>query len=167
MTVPTRVHELRGFPSHSRVPKAQIAPEAKPELISDLPEPPEFLCESAAKEWRRAGAELLRVGLLTQCDVAVFAAYCQSWGRWIDCECMIRDMAKDSASKAMTTVSATNANAQTINPLVRIAEKAAEQMASYAAQLGLTPIGRRRIAAAGTAGARPSNKFSGLLANGG
>lgn len=166
MTLPTRVHELRGNPSHSRVAKALIGVEAKPELITELPEPPDFLSESAIAEWWRAGAELLRVGLLTQCDLAVFAAYCQSYGRWSDCERMIRDAAKDSPSKGMTTRSTANQSVHTINPLVRIAEKAAEHMASYAAQLGLTPIGRRRIAVAGTAGARPSNKFSGLIGNG-
>jgi P27 family predicted phage terminase small subunit len=155
MTMPTRLHVLRGNPS-----KGRIADEPQPELVTTLPEPPEILTEAAANQWWEVGPELQRLGLLTVCDLAVFSAYCQAYGRWFEAERLLRLEAQAGrADSALTAIGAQGG--RVANPLVRISQSAADAMVAYAAQLGLSPIARRRIAIAGHI--RGASKFSGLL----
>ena len=47
---------------------------------------PEHLSPAAQAEWRRLAQSLQQDGLLTQVDRAALAAYCQSYGRWVEAE---------------------------------------------------------------------------------
>lgn len=52
----------------------------------EIPSPPKWLSNHAAKEWRRIGGELELLGLIAQIDKASLATYCQTWGDLCDLE---------------------------------------------------------------------------------
>jgi P27 family predicted phage terminase small subunit len=57
-------------------------PKAKPVL----PKCPAWLSKEAKKEWRRVAGPLYRAGLLTELDKNTLAMYCQTWGRFEQCQ---------------------------------------------------------------------------------
>ncbi len=109
------------------------------------PQPPPELTTDALAEWNRVSAELHGLGLLTGVDRAALAAYAQAYGRWAAAE---RGLAKMAAADPVTgglLIKTTNGNAIQ-NPLVGIANKAAEAMVRYATEFGMTPSARGRVA---------------------
>ena len=71
--------------------------EPKPEVL--LPRPPSHLSPVARREWRRAGAFLVEMGLMTNLDVAALAGYSVAYARWSDAEKALRKyglMVKDA-----------------------------------------------------------------------
>jgi P27 family predicted phage terminase small subunit len=126
------------------------------------------LNEPAQNEWWRVATELHRRGLLTVVDLHPLAAYCQAYGRWFLAERALAAMAKKDlgGTGAMTVESRSHAGVMRVieNPLLRVAERASQDMVKYAAQFGLTPASRSRIVAPAGGGERKS-KFAGLLAS--
>jgi P27 family predicted phage terminase small subunit len=129
--------------------KRAVRPELEPVTVPPSPlEPPDWLPDDAASEWRRIGPELHRLHLLTVLDVAPFAAYCVALARWQQTE---RVLAREGAGQLSGTV---------LQRLVRIAARERADATRYGAQFGLGPPNRQRLA-----GGRPSGgKFAGLLA---
>jgi P27 family predicted phage terminase small subunit len=157
-TTPTKLRVLRGNPGHR-----PIRAEPEPRAPVELPEPPDFLTEEARAEWFRIGEELRRLRLLTIADTRPLAAYCQSFGRWADAERAIKLMAeRDPVTKGLMVKGSLGNPVQ--NPLCKIAANAARDMVRYAAEFGLTPAARARIAAGVDGGGEAPSKFAGLLA---
>ena len=105
-----------------------------------LPEPPPHLGEEARAEWKRVAEDLYRLGVLTEIDRVVLAAYCQASGRWVRAELTLAEMAKRGGLMVRTiSVNAIQ------NPMVGIANKAMADMVRYATELGMTPSARTRI----------------------
>ena len=109
----------------------------EPQPPSAQPPCPAHLNPSARAEWRRLARDLNRIGLLTLIDRAALAAYCQSWGRWVEAE-----------RKLLETplLLKTPAGYVQQSPWLTIANKERELMAKYMAELGLTPSSRSRLA---------------------
>jgi P27 family predicted phage terminase small subunit len=120
--------------------------EREPVPIRKIPNPPAELSDDAKVEWGRVSEELYRMGLLTGVDRAALAAYCQAYGRWMQAECAIGEMAKKDALTGGLLIRTTNGNAIQ-NPLVGTANKAMADMVRYAAEFGMTPSARSRIQA--------------------
>jgi P27 family predicted phage terminase small subunit len=142
--------DLRGLPAAGKT--------ARPN--SRVPVPPDFIDRGARREWRRLAPELSRVGLLTEIDRAALAAYCQSYSQWTAAQNALAKMAAmDSVTYGML-VKTTNGNAVQ-NPLLGIANKAKSDMVRYAAEFGMTPDSRGRIAVnpAGVGAHDPSEEF--------
>jgi P27 family predicted phage terminase small subunit len=89
------------------------------------------------------------------------AAYCGAYGRWRIAEETLAGIAANDPVMSGLLVRSPDGNAR-INPLVRIAAKAAEDMVRFASEFGMTPAARSRIAA-GVCGLPDAGKFSGLL----
>jgi P27 family predicted phage terminase small subunit len=84
--------------------------------------------------------------MLTSVDTSAFAAYCQAYARWrVAEEALAREAAANPATAGLTVEDRVG-NVHTA-PLVRIARNAASEMMRHAAQFGLTPAARSRIAA--------------------
>jgi P27 family predicted phage terminase small subunit len=149
---PTHLRLLRGNPSKRSVNRNEPQPPIPPEV----PEPPDFLLPVAKDEWWRCAESLHRLGLLTLVDIAPFAAYCQAYARWQQAEELLTAMGQG----AMLVRTATGGAVQ--NPLLRVAFTAASDMVRYAAEFGLTPAARTRVANGVAARMAPS-KFDGLL----
>lgn len=69
--------------------------EAKPAVC--IPEPPPELSADAREEWDRTSLRLYAAGLLTGIDGSVLAAYCQAYGRWVQAERALAEMAARDA----------------------------------------------------------------------
>src|SRR5262245_60998872 len=154
---PAYLRLIRGNPS-----KRPIRREPEPQIPEALPEPPEFLSAEAKDEWRRIIGEMVRLRLVTPLDIQPFAAYCQSFGHWKTAEETLAKIAeRDPVTKGLL-IKDRDGDAR-VNPLLRVVRHAAEAMLQHAAQFGLTPIARARIAAAGFDPPPRGGKFDGLI----
>jgi P27 family predicted phage terminase small subunit len=154
--VPFPLKVLRGNPG-----KRPMRPEPQPEIAADVPEPPAFITGYGADEWWRTAPELHRLRLLTRIDVPALAAYCHAYGQWrMAAESLAKMQANDPVMNGM--IIKTKYGDAAMNPLVSIARKHAGDVIRYAAEFGLTPVARTRLAAGGYV--PPSHgKFDGLL----
>jgi P27 family predicted phage terminase small subunit len=155
--IPTHLKILRGNPGKRALP----GNEPEPTPIVEVPEAPPFVQGYARIEWERIGTELVRLNLLTVIDTAVLAAYCVSYARWRTAEETLLEMARRDPVLNALMFKARNGTPMQ-NPLVVTAAKAASDMVRYAAEFGLSPSARSRIAAGPIASAK-ANKFTGLF----
>jgi P27 family predicted phage terminase small subunit len=118
----------------------------EPRIVKALPSAPPHLTADALEEWNRVAVWLHRIGLLSEVDRATLAAYAQAYGRWVQAERAIAKMAEKDQLTGGLMIKTTNGNVIQ-NPLVGTANKAAAQMMRYAAEFGMTPSARTRIAA--------------------
>ena len=119
---------------------------AEPVPPDDLPSCPAHLTAVAREEWDRLAGVLHGMGVVTLVDRAALAAYCQSYGRWVEAE-----------EKLQTTpmLLKTASGYVQQSPWLSIANKQMELMGRYMAELGLTPASRSRVVAyAGAAAER-------------
>ncbi len=124
----------RGNPGHVTGLKQGYSREPQPAKC--IPSCPEFLNKVAQEEWQRIAPELDELGLLTGCDRAVLAGYCQCWARWQQAEAAI--------DKEGLTITGPTGWVQPA-PAVGISIKMLAAMKGYAVQLGLSPSARSRI----------------------
>jgi P27 family predicted phage terminase small subunit len=156
MTVPTKLKLLRGNPG-----QRPIRPEPEPIALASVPDPPDYLLDDAAGEWRRVAPELHRLGLLTIVDLHTLTAYCSAYGRWIAAERVIAELAR--SDKKFGGMAARNDAGHIVqNPIVQVAARAARDMVQFAVQLGMTPVARMKLAAGPV---KKASKFDGLVAS--
>jgi len=127
---PTRLRVLEGNPGKRPI----NGHEPKPP--TDLPTCPAHLNPTAKAEWKRLARDLNRIGMLTMIDRAALAAYCQSYGRWVEAERKLKETPH---------LLRTPAGYVQQSPWLTIANKERELMARYMAELGLTPSSRSRL----------------------
>lgn len=120
------------------------AEEPQPERAR--PDPPGHLTEPALAEWARVVDEAFALGIMTRLDRGALAAYCQAYGRWVAAETALARMAeRDAVTEGL--IIRTKAGNAIQNPLVGAANKAMADMVRYAAEFGMTPSSRTRVAA--------------------
>jgi len=101
---------------------------------------PSWLSPQAKAEWRRLAPELERLGLLTHLDRAAFAAYCQSFAQWRECQAVL----EEQGSMYIT------ANGRLKErPEVEMAKTLAQLTRAFAVEFGLTPSSRARLSLPG------------------
>ena len=128
---PTHVKLLAGNPGHRPLN------DREPTAIEGVPDCPSHLDEEARAEWFRTSKVLLDMGLLSTADRAALAAYCVTYGRWVEAELMVK--------KFGMIVKSPKANFPMKSPYLCIAEGAMEQMRKLLVEFGLTPSSRSRI----------------------
>ena len=111
--------------------------KAEPQLTPALPAPPANLTEAAIVEWNRVGPELFAAKILTNADRGALAVYCQSWADWVE--------ARDYIDGKKKVIKSPNGY-EMQSPWVAIANKASEKLLKVAAEFGLTPASRVRLA---------------------
>ena len=77
---PTALKLLEGNPGRRPIRGGE------PQPPRNQPTCPAHLSPTAKAEWKRLAQSLNKMGLLTQVDRAVFSAYCQAYGRWVEAE---------------------------------------------------------------------------------
>ena len=117
--------------------------EAKPDLTQ--PSSPDFLNEHAKNEWDRVVGTLFRTGLMTELDRSVLAAYCQSYGRWVQAERALAQMAEAQPDAGQVLTIVTHNGTAMQNPLIGIANKAKADMVRFAIEFGMSPSARSRV----------------------
>ena len=129
---PTRIKLLHGNPGRRPLNQAEPQPTVR------LPRVPDHLSPAAKKEWRRAGRFLLQQGLISDLDLAAFAAYCQAWGRWVESEQALSSFGVMLKSPNGFPVQ---------SPYLAVANRAMDQMRSLLSEFGMSPASRTRVAA--------------------
>ena len=129
---PTAIKILEGNPGKRKLNAYEPRPTKK------APPCPTWLDKEARREWRRLAKSLEAMGVLTEADAAVFAAYCQAYGRWKQAESKITDG---------NLVFLTPSGYPQQNPYLSIAQQNMKLMHSFASEFGLTPASRSRIIA--------------------
>jgi P27 family predicted phage terminase small subunit len=76
------------------------------------------------------------MGMLTAVDRAPFAAYCQTYARWVDAEQKIDQHGQVIRTQAGNAIQ---------NPFVGIANRAKDLLAKFASEFGFTPSSRSRL----------------------
>jgi P27 family predicted phage terminase small subunit len=147
---PTHLKLLEGNPGK----RALNGAEPKPPR--GIPTCPAHLTAPAKAEWKRLAQDLHTVGLLTLVDRGALAAYCQSWGRWVEAERKLQETPH---------LFKTPAGYVQISPWLTIANKERELMARYMTELGLTPSSRSRLAVQFQSGPKPW-EFGAEVSNG-
>ena len=142
---PTSLKVITGNPG-----KRPLNPrEPKPALR--VPTCPAHLSPTAKAEWNRLAQQLHVLGILSVLDRSTMAAYCQTYGRWVEAERKLRE--------TPLLVKLPSGYIQP-SPWLAIANKQLELMHKFLTDLGLSPVSRTRVDASPLAG--PS-KFAGLL----
>lgn len=139
---PTKMKILEGEPNKKRINYKEPTPEGKTTN-------PKFLNHWAKNEWKRIVPELDRLGLLTLIDRASLAAYCQSYGRWVQAENklnkLIAEAEKDNKDPASAFFVGNKYGGLSKNPLLTIINECLSQMHEYLTEFGMTPVSRSRI----------------------
>lgn len=120
----------------------------------DMPNCPEWLLPEAKKEWERLADLMNQMGVLTEVDMAAFAAYCQSYARWKEAQEHI-----DSGGSTFET----DKGYQQQTPWVGIANTNQKLMLQAASEFGLTPSSRSRIVAGSAKGKESEDEMEALL----
>lgn len=150
---PTHLKVVQGNPGKRQLNQDEPQPDR-----STIPEPPDHLNAEAREEWDRAAMQLWHMGVLSHADRATLAAYCQAYGRWVQAERAIAEMAKRD-DKTHGLMIRTSKGTAVQNPLVGTANKAKADMMRYAAEFGLTPSARTRLSGNGAGGDNPFDAF--------
>lgn len=131
---PTNLKILEGNPGKRPLPRNE------PKPVPIAPERPAWLTGEGRKMWEKLAPELENLGLLTSIDGEAFAAACQCWKTYVDCQ---RYLKKNGLTYLYTnTLGATN---EVERPQVKIGQKALDQFRGFCAEFGLTPSSRSRI----------------------
>lgn len=139
---PTHLKALEGNPGKRPLPEN----EPKPKPIA--PECPAWLNREAKKMWKELAPELDKLGLLTSIDGYTFAAACQSYGVWVECERYFKKKDPETKIPYGRTYSYTNKSGATNlieRPEVKIGQKAIAEFRAFCSEFGLTPASRTRI----------------------
>ena len=125
--------KLHGTYRSDRAPEKEATPNhATPYQLKA----PEWLDKRAAAKWDELALRLHSLGLLTEIDLDVFAAYCVSWSNWRDAEeCIQKYGATTQAQSGYEAVS----------PHVTRAKNHLAELIKLSGLLGLSPSARTRI----------------------
>jgi len=141
---------LQGNPQHRPINKNE--PQPPPVEALDAPD---YLAGYALDEWHRIAPGLRVMGLLTELDVHILAAYCIAYSRWREVE---EKLAELRVKAPVTRGLLINGR---INQLVKLSRNCATKLLRFAGEFGFTPAARTRI---GLGIARESNgKFGDLI----
>lgn len=148
---PTAIKKLEGNPGKRKLNRKEPVP------AKGMPECPDWLLPETKAEWERLCEKLSDMGVLTEIDMAAFAAYCQSFARW-------KEAQEHIDAEGSTFV--TDKGYQQQTPWVGIANTNQKLMLQAAAEFGLTPSARSRIMAASGAIKDDEDEMEALLGGG-
>ena len=153
--VPSVLKVLRGNPGKRRLNPDEPHPEA-----TDV-QPPSDLSPEALARWESDAPKLLAVGLLTEVDVNVFAAYCQTSADYWKAVEKVRQFGevvvvnatrhdKDGKPKNGTPAQ---------SPWVKMRDASLARMQSLAVEFGMTASARSRVHVTGRAKKSAAQRF--------
>ena len=130
---PSALKLLSGNPGKRPLNSAEPTYQIDGELV-----PPEDLDTKAREEWLRCAPLLRDAGVLTTIDKTALAALCMCYSRWMEAE---RHVRREGCVISGSTGS------PVMNPYVRVAAQALDQMRALMGDFGMTPSSRSRLKA--------------------
>ena len=118
--------------------------QEEPVYTAGAPRMPAWLRPAAKRVWKATIPELVKAGTITRVDVAVLAAYCQSFAAWVHCEDRLW---KTGGPTLIKTEGKKKSTYQ--NPAVFNVHKYRDATMKLAEKIGLTPTDRARVKLAG------------------
>lgn len=138
---PAVLEQLHGNPGKRERKIIEILPPP------EEPKPPAWLGKQAKKEWKRLCPIVFQAKVLTDADLAAFAAYCSSYEIWVEAEKKIQ-ATRDGVNAPLVLNYEDEKGIRRPIPEVAIAENAKKQMLVFAREFGLTPSSRSNVTAA-------------------
>jgi P27 family predicted phage terminase small subunit len=144
---PSNLVELRGGKNLTHRPPNND----EPKFPVKMPPCPSFLDDDAQIEWKRISALLLPIGLLTEADMMILAAYCEAYSRWSKAVQEVKDKGYYIKVKSTAYVRKGQKPKELLrrNPYCDIRDEAFIQMVKAGARLGLSPSDRTGLKVAG------------------
>ena len=127
--IPSKILEITGGTLRTHRP----APKNEPDPPAKMPPCPKHLDKEAKKEWKRSGKILQTIGLMTELDMMILAAYCEAYSRWTQATIKIQETGMVYQKKD---------GSPGFNPYLRIARDAYDQMIKAGVQIGMSPSSR-------------------------
>jgi P27 family predicted phage terminase small subunit len=116
----------------------RLGDEPEPEVC--IPDPPKFLRGEALAEWDRITTLLVELQCISRLDRATLAAYCVEWRIYVTAHNRLRLNNSLLAESTKGTKMA--------HPLLRVADRAFNNMMRICVEFGLTPASRSRLSMA-------------------
>jgi P27 family predicted phage terminase small subunit len=155
--IPTNIINLRGGSAITHRPPR----DAEPRPPEKMPRCPSHLDDFARREWRRAAKILGPIGLLTEIDMMIFAAYCEAYSRWVYANTKAAEtgMVYVEGAKKDPSTGKMVGGIPRLNPYLRIAREAYDQMIKAGMQIGMSPVSRATLKVEKPAQADPREAF--------
>ncbi|CCH54473.1 phiRv1 phage protein [Fibrisoma limi BUZ 3] len=151
---PTSVKVLEGTYRADRA----VTDEVPPELLAEIPDPPEGLGEWGQREWHVVTRWLHSVGNLAATDLSLVAAYCNEVDNY---------WSYDASVKKMGAVVPFKKGGELVklqrNPYTVLRTDALTNALRLAGQFGFTPSARARLTIGGSDPAKPKSKLAKLM----
>ncbi|MBO4334430.1 MAG: phage terminase small subunit P27 family, partial [Desulfovibrio sp.] len=128
--LPAGIKELKGTLQNCRENK--LAPKPGKTTL----EPPAYLNDIAAVDYRRKAELLDRLGVFKEGDDVALSAYAEAYSRWIDAVEHLRQNGQILTGKDGQPMR---------NPVLFNINNALDQMYKYLTEFGLTPVSRSRV----------------------
>jgi len=139
---PANLHLLRGNPSKKSI-GALLDDVVRPPVA--IPAVPAFLDVEARAEWQRLAPHLQSLGLVTELDLAMLAAYCVAWSEFGWACRRIEALNADDPTGEHGRIATAPSGYRQIGHLVAIRNRAMELCERFAKHFGLSPAERSRV----------------------
>ncbi len=104
--------------------------------LERVPSPPAWMGAETKAFYRRAGRDLVDLGLLARVDVPALIAMAVQWGRWVQAE-------RELTTRGPVIVTAHGA--QVVNPWLTVCNRAFDRFVALLSQFGGTPVSRTKL----------------------
>ena|SRR5690348_13815376 len=105
----------------------------EPQVVSSLPEAPEWLGLHGRQKWDEVGPHLVAVGLFAAIDGGALAQYCGAWDEFHDADTQVRENGLTYETIKGGIIA---------NPAVKIRQNARAAIRQWGAEFGLSPAAR-------------------------
>lgn len=109
-------------------------------LEPKAPEPPKHLENLAYQEWQRIVPILENTGMLTDMDMAMLAAYCTVYARWVECETFL-----EKYGTIERKMDSKGNQVHKARPEAQLADKYLSQLKSLCSEFGMSPSSRGKM----------------------
>lgn len=141
---PAVVHLLHG--NRSKKNAGELLDQLQnPVVPVEAPPKPDWLSESAAAEWDRVSADLVKLGLISALDMMALAAYCEAVADYQTFTRLIAEMNERGRRGDVQTFATGAKQISVWRQLRNDAEKRANQAGAL---FGFSPLSRRNLKAA-------------------
>ena len=149
---PTKLKELKGYPSKRKLDYASTEPE--PEL--GYPEEPEHIAADpiAHNEWESTCFQLDGMGILAKSDRTIIELYCVAYSHW--------RKALDIVNRTGSVIPVGKTKSLQISPFNTVLKQNGILLKQLLAELGLSPAARARLRVVKED--KPDAKWIGLVA---
>ncbi len=137
--LPSKLKKMQGTEKKCRV----IENEMKVDIVSQVPQAPEWLSEIGKQEWQKVTNQLFNLEMLHQVDLKLIEAYCNEISLYIECEIQLRQGNRIDEFKS----SQGDLLRRQASPLIKMKNDALNNSLKLASQFGLTPVARASISA--------------------